>query len=250
MRKAGKIWGETSLIHANGALEFHRIEAHCGTRCSKHMHKFKWNGFFVEAGHLVIRVWQQDYDLCDTTHLKPGDFMQVKPGLYHSFEALKDTIAFELYWAEFNHDDIVREDVGGATNVTNGDDRTKTTAVVVGPKCNVAGCDNLASPSTGDFWKCDYHNNAGRVMKELQSPRDIEQLILYTKIAAANPSPANNGAKVFDDEFMGPITVTDEGEVLNQESILCTVSDCNNWAGFFKQGFEPRCKFHEKGKAL
>lgn len=118
MRKAGKVWGETSLIHANGALEFHRIEAKAQTHCSKHKHQFKWNGFYVETGHLVIRVWQEDYDLCDVTHLKPGDFMQVKPGLYHSFEALADTVAFELYWAEFDHNDIVRETVGGQTNVT------------------------------------------------------------------------------------------------------------------------------------
>ena len=24
--KAGKVWGETELIHANGVLEFHRIQ--------------------------------------------------------------------------------------------------------------------------------------------------------------------------------------------------------------------------------
>ena len=36
----------------------------------------------------------------------------VKPTEYHQFEAEEDTVAFELYWAEFNHDDIVREDHG------------------------------------------------------------------------------------------------------------------------------------------
>ena len=36
----------------------------------------------------------------------------VKPTEYHQFEAVEDTVAFELYWAEFNHDDIVREDHG------------------------------------------------------------------------------------------------------------------------------------------
>ena len=36
----------------------------------------------------------------------------VKPTEYHQFEAIEDTVAFELYWAEFNHDDIVREDHG------------------------------------------------------------------------------------------------------------------------------------------
>ena len=122
MRKAGKIWGETQLIHANGVLEFHRIEATTGTHCSEHKHQYKWNGFYVESGHLVIKVWQDDYELVDITHLKPGDFMQVKPGLWHSFEALCDTIAFELYWAEFNHDDIVRRSVGGVGEVDIGPD--------------------------------------------------------------------------------------------------------------------------------
>ena len=28
--KAGKIWGQTELIHANGVLEFHRIGRRCG----------------------------------------------------------------------------------------------------------------------------------------------------------------------------------------------------------------------------
>ncbi len=46
--KAGKVWGITELIHANGVLEFHRIEAEAGKFCSKHLHKTKWNGFFVK----------------------------------------------------------------------------------------------------------------------------------------------------------------------------------------------------------
>lgn len=110
--KAGKVWGETQLLHANGVLEFHRIEVDEGGCCSKHKHKYKWNGFFVEEGCLTIRVWQDDYDLVDKTNLYAGDFMQVKPGLYHSFEAPERTIAFELYWAEFDHNDIDRESVG------------------------------------------------------------------------------------------------------------------------------------------
>ena len=42
--KAGKIWGQTELIHANGVLEFHRIEYKAGYKCSEHEHQFKWNG--------------------------------------------------------------------------------------------------------------------------------------------------------------------------------------------------------------
>jgi len=112
--KAGKIWGQTELIHANGVLEFHRIEYKKGFKCSEHEHKYKWNGFFVESGKMIVRVWQ-DADqegLVDETILGPGEFTQVKPGKIHQFEGVEDGIAFELYWAEFNHDDIVRRTVG------------------------------------------------------------------------------------------------------------------------------------------
>jgi quercetin dioxygenase-like cupin family protein len=110
--KAGKIWGQTELVHANGVLEFHRIDFKAGGVCSKHKHQFKWNGFYVVSGKMKIKVWQKDYDLIDETILGPGDFTRVKPGLMHSFEGLEDGVAFELYWAEFNHDDIQRETVG------------------------------------------------------------------------------------------------------------------------------------------
>lgn len=110
--KAGKIWGLTELIHANGVLEFHRIDFKSGGVCSKHRHKYKWNGFYVVEGSLLIRVWKNDYNLVDETVLGKGDWTRVKPGEFHQFEALSDGTAFELYWAEFNHDDIERESVG------------------------------------------------------------------------------------------------------------------------------------------
>ena len=112
--KAGKIWGQTELIHANGVLEFHRIEFKAGYKCSEHTHKHKWNGFFVESGMMLVRVWQDDDQegLVDETILYPGDFTQVKPGKIHQFEGIDDGVAFELYWAEFNHNDIERETQG------------------------------------------------------------------------------------------------------------------------------------------
>ena len=39
-------------------------------------------------------------------------YTKVKPGLYHQFEVLETGVAFELYWAEFNHNDILRESTG------------------------------------------------------------------------------------------------------------------------------------------
>ena len=116
--KAGKIWGKTELIHANGVLEFHRIEYKKNVACSKHKHDYKWNGFFIESGKMMVRVWQQgsQQGLIDETILNAGDFTRVKPGLYHEFIGLEDGVAFELYWAEFSHDDITRETQGHAVN--------------------------------------------------------------------------------------------------------------------------------------
>ena len=95
--KAGKIWGQTELIHANGVLEFHRIEYKGGFKCSEHEHKFKWNGFFVESGKMLVRVWQDDQEgLVDETILNPGDFMQVKPGKVHQFEGIEDGVALQF----------------------------------------------------------------------------------------------------------------------------------------------------------
>ena len=113
---AGKVWGQTELVHANGVLEFHRIEFKAKGTCSKHKHAFKWNGFFVESGEMIVRVWQNDYDLVDETVLKAGDFCQVKPGVYHQFEGVKDGVAFDQDAFLFNHDDIQRETVGYVKN--------------------------------------------------------------------------------------------------------------------------------------
>jgi|TARA_B100000795_G_scaffold39182_1_gene25793 mannose-6-phosphate isomerase-like protein (cupin superfamily) len=109
---AGKIWGTTELVHSNSVLEFHRIEFKSGYKCSEHEHQYKSNGFFVESGKMLIRVWQEDQGLVDETILSAGDFTKVGPGLVHQFEGLEDGVAFELYWAEFNHNDIVRKTVG------------------------------------------------------------------------------------------------------------------------------------------
>lgn len=49
--------------------------------------------FFVESGKLLIRVWQNDYDLVDETVLGPGEYTKVKPGVQHQFECLEDAVA-------------------------------------------------------------------------------------------------------------------------------------------------------------
>lgn len=109
---SGKIWGSTEPLEINSQLEFHRIHAKKGGVCSTHRHICKWNGFYVVSGRLKVSIRKSNYDLVDVTILEPGQYTKVPPGEYHWFEALEDTEAFEIYWAELNHDDIERENVG------------------------------------------------------------------------------------------------------------------------------------------
>ena len=51
--------------------------------------------------------------MIDKTIISTGEMTIVKPGAYHKFEALEDTICYEIYWVELNPSDIVREDIGG-----------------------------------------------------------------------------------------------------------------------------------------
>jgi quercetin dioxygenase-like cupin family protein len=116
--KEGKVWGVTTLLEANGVFEFHQIDVKKGGVCSKHKHKYKWNGFYVTSGQLKIKVWKNNYELVDETILSTGEYTKVSPGEYHQFEALEDTVAIELYWAEFDHNDIERDSVGYLKNGT------------------------------------------------------------------------------------------------------------------------------------
>ncbi len=78
-----------------------------GGACSRHLHRHKWNGFYVERGELLVKVWQLSGTL-DETRLGPGDTLEVPPGVEHQFVGLTDCLAFEAYWAAPLAEDIVR----------------------------------------------------------------------------------------------------------------------------------------------
>lgn len=111
MRVAGKVWGQTSEIFATSTFELHRIEVRHGRECSKHSHRTKFNGFFVESGALEVTVWQPTGTV-DVTVLTAGDSMIVPPGVVHQFRGNLNTVAFEAYWTELLRDDIVRNTTG------------------------------------------------------------------------------------------------------------------------------------------
>jgi len=111
--KQGKVWGTTQLLFFKNNVELHRISAEAGGYSSKHVHEHKFNAFYVESGKLKITAWKNDYDLVDETIITASQTTVVPPGEYHMFEALEDTIAYEIYWVELPEKDIVREGCGG-----------------------------------------------------------------------------------------------------------------------------------------
>jgi len=122
-QKANKVWGETREILITPFCEVHRLFANKGGVCSKHLHEFKTNLFYVESGKLLIRVWKNAYDLVDETILEAGEYTSVLPNEYHQFEALEDTVCFEIYYPQAIGKDIKRKSVGhsGRTKVTPGE---------------------------------------------------------------------------------------------------------------------------------
>ena len=115
MFKSGKVWGQTELLLNHPSFEIHRIETKAGGYCSKHAHKHRFNAFYVESGTFKVKVWKNEYNLVDETTLNAGDIMTVPPGEFHMFESITDAVVFEIYYLpQFDHNDIVRETVGGS----------------------------------------------------------------------------------------------------------------------------------------
>lgn len=107
----GKVWGTTECIHKNSIFEVHRICAKAGGYCSEHYHDMKYNMFWIESGEMKISRFNGD--LVDVTVIKDGMSTIVPPNIWHMFEAVKDTIAYEIYWVELPVLDIVRRTTGG-----------------------------------------------------------------------------------------------------------------------------------------
>ena len=111
--RSGKAWGVTEVVITLPGAEIHRIVIEEGGYCSRHMHKHKWNAFYVEYGCLDVSVWKSDYDLTDITHLSKGQILKVAPGEYHQFRSEHGATVYEIYWTELSASDIVRDTCGG-----------------------------------------------------------------------------------------------------------------------------------------
>ena len=108
----GKTWGQTDCLFSHHNVEIHRIEVVAGGYCSRHIHKIKFNRFFVESGLLTVRIFR-DNKLTDSVDLGPGMSTVVKPGEKHQFIAKEKTVAYEIYYTVLESNDIERYSQGG-----------------------------------------------------------------------------------------------------------------------------------------
>lgn len=112
--KTGKVWGTTELLLRTPFIEVHRLTIKPNARCSLHLHRAKWNAFFVQSGALKIEVHKAAYQLVDTTELKAGEFTTVPPNEEHRFmTGARGALAIEIYYPPELAEDIIRKDVGG-----------------------------------------------------------------------------------------------------------------------------------------
>ena len=108
-----KVWGTTQKIFDMNGVQIHRIIANKGGYSSTHKHEFRFNMFYVERGSIKVIVHKNDYDLTDETIIKSGESTVAAPNEWHSFLALEDTVAYEIYYGKVDDSDIVRRDCGG-----------------------------------------------------------------------------------------------------------------------------------------
>jgi len=93
-----KEWGEEQWIVNNEKYCGKKMHIKQGYYCSYHMHKIKEETFYVLEGELEV-VHNGGYLQVET-----GETLHIKPGSYHSFRALKDTIFFEFSTHHLNED--------------------------------------------------------------------------------------------------------------------------------------------------
>lgn len=110
--KQGKDWGYTTEFFRNAMVSAHHLEIKEGGYCSEHVHKYKYNLFYVISGRLKITIWRENY-VKDETILTAGQVSAVSPGFYHKFEGLEKTECIEVYQVLLIEPDIDRRTQGG-----------------------------------------------------------------------------------------------------------------------------------------
>jgi mannose-6-phosphate isomerase-like protein (cupin superfamily) len=112
--KIEKIWGTTEPLVMTPMFELHRLRILPDMRCSFHVHRFKWNAFYVIEGLVFIDTVENELATVISVELASGDFTTIAPGLHHQFRTGPGPcLMLEAYYTEPLSEDIIRRNVGG-----------------------------------------------------------------------------------------------------------------------------------------
>lgn len=75
-----------------------------GCRLSLHFHKIKDEIQHIYEGHGILRYFDYENGVEKEQELNAGDCVRLKPGVMHQYEALQDTIMFEISSFHRNED--------------------------------------------------------------------------------------------------------------------------------------------------
>lgn len=114
MLTEGKVWGTTAEVYRDASTAVHFLKIKAGGRSSEHRHAFKKNRFVLIDGEVAVQVLRGGGEklLVDTTILRAGSEFEVEPGIWHSFEARRDSTMIEIYTAGLRDPDIERRTQG------------------------------------------------------------------------------------------------------------------------------------------
>ena len=101
-----KIWGTNIEVYSDDLSCTNVLRVKKGGTCSLHTHKTKHNVFHVISGKLKISTDKGD------SVVGEGQSFTIFAGTKHQFCALEDTIAVEVMFVRYDHQDIEREKVG------------------------------------------------------------------------------------------------------------------------------------------
>jgi mannose-6-phosphate isomerase-like protein (cupin superfamily) len=105
--KQPKAWGTRWLLRHDSTHETSILWVKAGHRCSWHRHAAKHNLFAVLKGSVDIVTGD------GTMRLGEGESGTVRAGVWHEFQAVRDTIMVEEMYVAYDPQDIERSNVGG-----------------------------------------------------------------------------------------------------------------------------------------
>lgn len=85
-----KLWGYEKWLENNDKYCCKLLSLKKGYQCSLHAHKIKDEMFFVTQGHVRLEVGKK------ITHMRPGSFVRITPGVLHRFRGIEDSMIIEV----------------------------------------------------------------------------------------------------------------------------------------------------------